>query len=131
MGGLGSGVEPPRPELPARSIVPMGPDVSRNPGSGCPVADTEQSLNEWAANHVEAEPGTPVEVEWGNELFQPLAYHGFNTGSFKARGVVRAGESVADAVYRLWLELNTVAMRIRDEKSSAYLREVERLHAAE
>ena len=97
------------------------------PVSSGGFASTSEGARNPGSNSDPAEPGTPVEVEWGNELFQPLAYHGFNTGSFKARGVVRAGESVADAVYRLWLELNTVAMRIRDEKSSAYLREVERL----
>lgn len=71
------------------------------------------------------EAGTPVEVTWGEELFQPVQFNMMRVGPFKGATVVRAGESVADATYRLWLELNEVAMRIRDEKVAGYLKALE------
>lgn len=76
-----------------------------------------------------AEPGTPVDVTWGEELFQPVQYHALRVGPFRATTVVRAGESVADATYRLWCALNEVAMRIRDEKAAEYLRAMESIAA--
>ena len=72
-----------------------------------------------------AEPGTGVDVVWGEERFQPLQFHGVVVGPFKATFFTRPGESVVDCLYRGWLELNTVAMRVRDEKFREYVRGIE------
>ena len=77
-----------------------------------------------------AEPGTSVDVTWGEELFQPVEYNGLRVGPFRATTVVRSGETVAAATYRLWLELNAAAMAIRDEKAKEYLRALENMTTA-
>ena len=71
-----------------------------------------------------ADPGTVVTVEWGNEHFQPLAYHGFDTGAFRVSAPVRPGESVHDATLRVWAELNSAAVAIRAGKMMSYLADV-------
>ena len=73
------------------------------------------------------DPGTIAEATWGEEHFQPVAYQGFRVGPFRATGEVRAGETVAEATYRLWLQLNEAAMKIRDEQTRGYLAGLEKL----
>lgn len=68
---------------------------------------------------------TPVEVHWAEQRFAPVPYNSFGVGPFKATVMVRKGESVEAAVYRIWQELDRVAARVRAETGSAYLRALE------
>jgi hypothetical protein len=74
-----------------------------------------------------AEPGQPVRVTWAEEHFGPVPYNHFKVGPFEGTTLTRPGETMGDAVYRLWQELNAVAFRIREEKSTAYLLHLEKL----
>jgi hypothetical protein len=68
---------------------------------------------------------TIVTVEWGNEHFAPLPYHGVDTGTFRVSAPLLDGETLASATGRLWKELNSVAIKIRAAKLASYLAEVE------
>ena len=66
--------------------------------------------------------GQSVEVTWGEELFQPVQFNAFRVGPFKATTVVRAGESVGEALLRLHREIAATAQAIRQEKADDYVK---------
>lgn len=78
---------------------------------------------------VVADPGTVVEVTWAEELFQPVAFNSFRVGPFKATGTCRSGESIPDAMARLWTQLNESAVAIRARQMAGYIASLEQLHA--
>lgn len=74
-----------------------------------------------------AEVGQPVEVTWGEELFQPVQFNTFRVGPFKATTVVRPGETVAAALARLHAEIDEAAKKIRAQKVADYLAALRRV----
>lgn len=75
-----------------------------------------------------------VEVNFGEELFQPVQYNSFRHGGFKVAARVRKGETIADACERIHSELQRAFERTYPEKRDGYVKrlaslgeEVERL----
>jgi hypothetical protein len=68
---------------------------------------------------------TPIEVHWAEQRFVPVPYNSFGVGPFKATVMVRKGESIPDAVYRMWQALDELAQRIRVETGTGFLKSLE------
>lgn len=81
--------------------------------------------NEQGPTPLVALEDTEVEVHWAEQKFAPVPYNSFGVGPLRATVMVRKGESVASAVYRMWLELDAVAARIRVETGTRYLQALE------
>lgn len=73
---------------------------------------------------------TPVEVHWAEQRFVPVPYSSFGVGPFKATVMVRKGESIPDAVYRMWQALDELAAKIRIETGSGFLKSLEEVTTA-
>ncbi len=79
----------------------------------------------------ELDEGTPVEVTWGGELFQPLQYHGLNVGPFKVTTLVRKGETIPQAIHRVHQQIGRhVRATLLPEKLKEYLDAIEAISAA-
>jgi hypothetical protein len=91
---------------------------ARRPAPEVPRAN--DAVGRTIANHTE-DVGQSVEVTWGEELFQPLQFNTFRVGPFRATTVVRKGESVAQAMLRMHVEMDRVAREIRDKKTEEYV----------
>lgn len=61
-----------------------------------------------------------VSVTWAREKFSPVSYNDFDIGPFEATGSVRAGESIGEAMARIYAELVIFAEAARAAKALSY-----------
>lgn len=108
-----NGPIPPQPQASTASPPPV-----TEMGSG-PVRHQPQSPA-YAAAHVAPETGM-VTVTWGEEMFQPRAWHAYRVGPFTISAPLLPKETVSQAITRLSTELEIVVRTERARKHAAYM----------
>ena len=68
-----------------------------------------------------------VEVNVGEELFQPVQYNSFRHGGFKVAARVRKGETIAATIERVYHEAAKAFDRTYPEKRDGYLQRLREL----
>lgn len=61
-----------------------------------------------------------VTVTWAEERFSPIQFNSFGVGPFEATGFVRDGETVAQAMTRIYAELSAFAETERMRKAESF-----------
>jgi len=62
-----------------------------------------------------------VTVTWGEEVHQPIQYNGFRNGPITLTAPVRDGETVKEAIARLWKELDAIGKELHEVKLKGFL----------
>jgi hypothetical protein len=116
-----------QPPLRRRSEVSVQAPLhdDRNPGSGPPPVQTV-SLDEAVRNAI----CETIEVTWGGEHFQPMAYHGFDVGPIRATVRLQPGETVIEATVRMHRAMAAAQKLIFAEKLAEYSQKVGEAQAA-
>jgi hypothetical protein len=102
-------------------------DAGLQPGRTAvePESSWRARLGEVIEDTFIAAEDTPIEVHWAEQKFSPVPFNTFGVGPFKATVMVRKGESIPDAVYRMWQALDELAQRIRVETGTGFLKGLE------
>lgn len=69
-------------------------------------------------------------VTWGPEKFSPIQYHMVTLGPFTIEGIPREGETVAQAMRRVYRELDQFARDEFDKQVDGYLDRVKKVSRA-
>ncbi len=125
-------------EIPSGTLMAAQPDGTVSPAKrrpGRPRKSTKDPVGADAAAHTEPAPSVTniivepadesdcasVTVTWGKEKFQPQPWNDFEVGPFEATGLLRHGETVAQAQRRIYAELASFAEGVRTEKAVSYV----------
>ncbi len=109
---------------PPESALPPAPPVGTKPAA----AKRPAKLIGPVVPH-DVEP-TRVRVVWGAEKISPISYNAFDVGPFETEGVVLAGETVAEAMTRLYTELSAYAEKARDAKAVSFVKALSAYNSA-
>lgn len=94
---------------------PLGADAAAHAG-----IDSAPEVSGGLDIEPEDTPRETVTVTWAEERFSPIQYNSFGVGPFSVTGLVRIGESRADAARRLYAELNAFAVEARTQKAQSF-----------
>lgn len=113
--GKKDAASPPATEDKQQDHVPRGVDFDR-------MAEDMRQRKSDGADAI-------VEVQFGEELFQPVQYNSFRHGGFKVAALVRKGETIEQACVRVFGELQRAFERTYPEKRDGYVQRLASLGA--
>ena len=80
----------------------------------------EREFSDVVRDALIAAEDTPIDVHWAEQKFSPVPFNTFGIGPFKATVMVRKGESIPEAVYRIWQALDELAAKIRMRPAAGF-----------
>ncbi len=140
------GVNPPEKELPPAPPVgtvaapPPAAEPEKKKGPGRPRKADKDPTGADAALHTQVKSvevsdmmGSMLEsfsVSWAKEKFSPVAYNDFDIGPFEATGYVQAGETLSQAMARVYGALEAFAEEARARKAVSYKKTLDAMGAS-